>query len=305
MKIKEDHITFFACLFVSLLISKVYGEEKFSVRAYEAPMHAADWIVQESVFECTLKQEIPLLGEARFYHQAGERLRFELQVFDRLLNDGNINLTSIPPPWNFDSPTKEFGFLPLASDGMIAFEQSWAKLLMTEMLIGMKPQFTGEAFQSGFEAVQVTLSPLRFQQAYESYQRCSSDLLPVNFAQINRTTIFWPSGAKALTRDAVAQLDNIVLYTEADASIVGFEVDSFTDTAGERRDNLLLSEERAFLVTNYLIRKGIDPETIATRAHGEREQYLIVNPEKSSADRDRNRRVNVVMLRGNRLASSQ
>ncbi|MFK7864457.1 MAG: OmpA family protein [Pseudohongiellaceae bacterium] len=305
MKIDIDWLVLCAGIFIVLVTPDVLAEENLSVRAYQAPMHEADWSVKNSVFECSLSQDIPQFGEARFYHQAGEQLRFELKPFDRLLTNNDVSLSSVPPPWNFDSPVKEFGLLALAADGQFSIDQDFAKLLMSEMLTGMMPRLSGGSVFTGFEAVEVTLSPLRFRQAYEAYHQCSTDLLPVNFSQINRTTILWPSGSNSLPAEAMKILDSIVLYTQADSSIVGFEVDSFTDTAGERRDNLLLSEERAFLVTNYLIRKGIDPETIATRAHGEREQYLIVNPERTAADRNRNRRVNVVMLRGNSVATSQ
>lgn len=303
MKTRLNRITLWLGFFAALLATHIYAEKAGGVREYQASMHEADWAVQMSVFECSISQQIPLFGEARFYHQAGETLQFELDSYERLISDDSINLRSVPPPWNFTDPVKNFGSLPVAREGQIEFDEALAKLLMTEMLTGMMPRLSGESLVSSFQSVAVTISPLRFQQAYESYRQCSQSLLPVNYAQVNRSTLFWPSGAKSLSAQAMQLLDNIVLYSQADDSIVGFEVDSFTDTAGERRDNLLLSEERAFLVTNYLIRQGIDPEKIATRAHGEREEYLIVNPEKTAADRNRNRRVNVVMLRGNPLLS--
>lgn len=189
----------------------------------------------------------------------------------------------------------------LPKDGNIQLEEDTANLLIAEMLTGMMPRIVGKSAYTNFESVAVTLSPLRFQVAYEFYQNCSDSLLPANYAQINRSTIFWSSGAKSHSAKSMQLLESIVLYSRADDSIIGFEIDSFTDTAGERKDNLLVSEEHAFLVTNYLIRKGIDPEIIATRAHGEREEYLIVSPEKTQADRNRNRRVNIVMLQRNGL----
>jgi len=72
-----------------------------------------------------------------------------------------------------------------------------------------------------------------------------------------------------------------------------------------RRDNLLIAQERAFLVTSYRIDKGLDPEVIATGAHGEREEYLIVSPEKIFTDRNRNRRVNIVMLGGDGMITAK
>lgn len=281
------------------------AEDDARIRLYQASMHEASWSIDVSVFECTLTQYIPQFGDARFYHRAGERLQFRLDTFNPILESDSLRLSSVPPPWNFNSAEKDFGLLGLPANGNIQLEESTANLLMAEMLTGMMPRLSGKSAYSNFESVEVTLSPLRFQVAYQSYQLCSDSLLPANYTQLNRSTIFWPSGAKSLNTQAKQLLDSIVLYSRADDSIIGFEVDSFTDTAGERRDNLLMSEERAFLVTNYLIRKGLDPETIATRAHGEREEYLIVNPEKTSADRNRNRRVNIVMLRGNRMITTK
>lgn len=288
-----------------LSLPGLYADDSMPTRLYQASMHEASWAVNESVFECSISQAIPLFGEARFFHRAGEALVFELNSNERLLKSASLTLTSIPPPWNFKSQDKDFGALGLSPDTAVRLNEELARLLMAEMLAGMMPRLSGESVTANFGSVAVTLSPLRFQVAYGRYQHCADELLPVNFSQVQRSTIFWPSGAKSLGADALALLDNIVRYSQADTSIIGFEVDSFTDTAGERRDNLILSEERAFMVTNYLIAQGIDPEAIATRAHGEREEYLIVNPEKSQADRDRNRRVNVVLLRSKAMLSSQ
>ena len=280
----------------------VNADNDTEIRLYQASMHEAPWSVDTSVFECTLTQIIPQFGEAKFYHRAGEGLQFRLDTSGRILESDSLSLSSVPPPWDFNSAEKNFGLLGLPKDSNIQLEEGTANLLIAEMLTGMMPRLVGKSAYTNFESVAVTLSPLRFQVAYEFYQSCSDSLLPANYAQINRSTIFWSSGAKSLSAKSMQLLDSIVLYSRADDSIIGFEIDSFTDTAGERRDNLLVSEERAFLVTNYLIRKGIDPEIIATRAHGEREEYLIVSPEKTQADRNRNRRVNIVMLQRNGLS---
>jgi outer membrane protein OmpA-like peptidoglycan-associated protein len=279
----------------------VNADNDTEIRLYQASMHEAPWSVDTSVFECTLTQIIPQFGEAKFYHRAGEGLQFRLDTFGCILESDSLSLSSVLPPWDFNSAEKDFGPLGLPKDGNIQLEEDTANLLIAEMLTGMMPRIVGKSAYTNFESVAVTLSPLRFQVAYEFYQNCSDSLLPANYAQINRSTIFWSSGAKSLSAKSMQLLESIVLYSRADDSIIGFEIDSFTDTAGERKDNLLVSEEHAFLVTNYLIRKGIDPEIIATRAHGEREEYLIVSPEKTQADRNRNRRVNIVMLQRNGL----
>ena len=266
---------------------------------YKTPLHEAAWDTVSSVFECRINQSIPLFGDAMFHHRAGEKLQFKLVSNGSILSESQVQLRSVPPPWKLSASEKHFGFINVPDSASIGLETNGAKQLMSEMLAGMMPTFTGRSTFNPEKPVEVVISPLRFQPAFADYQQCALTLLPVNFDQIERSTLFWPTGARTLTTEAKRLLDNIVLYTNADPSVIGFEVDSFTDTAGERRDNLLISEERAFLVTNYLIAKGIDPERIATRAHGEREEYLIVKSEKTASDRDRNRRVNVVLLRRN------
>lgn len=276
-------------------ITLSYGEP----RSYGAALHDADWTVKASIFECSLSQSIPQYGSVGFYQQAGESLEFRLQPFEDLMSKKGLELSAAPPPWNPQLAQRDLGSLPdIADSESLQLDATMARRLMGEMLNGMMPTFKGSSIYDEQQVMTVVLSPLHFRSAYNQYQQCSGQLLPVNFDQVQYSTVFWPSGANSLSSAAMAMLDNIVLYAQADSSIRGFEEDSFTDTAGERRENLLVSEERAFLVTNYLVRRGIDSETIATRAHGEREEYLIVNPEKSQADHDRNRRVNIVMLRG-------
>lgn len=269
---------------------------------YQASLHEADWQVESSVFECRLFQSIPGYGEAEFLHRAGEPLRFRVTGFADVIARDALVLKSEPPPWNYSrepvllaASVEQSGVGGSATGVML--DTPLARKLIAEMLSGMVPTLSGFSNYDSEQAINVGLSPLRFKAAYDAYQLCASHLLPVNYDQVGRTTLFWPSGARQLSVEARQLLDSIVLYSKADASITGFEIDSFTDTAGDQRENLLLSEERAFMVTNYLISLGVDPESIATRAHGEREEFLVVNPERTAADRDRNRRVNVVMQR--------
>jgi len=265
---------------------------------FQASLHEADWQLSASVFECRLFQSIPGFGEAEFVHEAGEDLELRFDSYSDVVEGSDLVLRSEPPPWNFKKQVTvlaELGTMP--DPATVTLDAMMARRLISEMLVGMVPTLSGSASYASDQEISIGLSPLRFKSAYNNYQHCASDLLPVNYDQVGRSTLYWPSGSRQLSDDAKDLLDNIVLYSRADERVVGFEIDSFTDTAGEQRDNLLLSEERAFLVTNYLISQGVDPETIATRAHGEREEFLVVNPERTAADRDRNRRVNVVMVR--------
>lgn len=293
---RQSSIAILACILITGLScsSNLVAE----THRYQASLHEADWQVSASVFECRLFQAIPGFGEAEFIHQAGEALEFRIDSYADVVDGGELVLRSEPPPWNFKRQAVVLAELEsVKNPARVTFDTMMARRLISEMLVGMVPTLSGRSSFAPDQHINVGLSPLRFKAAYNSYQHCTGDLLPVNYDQVGRSTLFWPSGSRQLSVEARQLLDNIVLYSRADERVVGFEVDSFTDTAGETRDNLLLSEERAFLVTNYLISRGVDPEIIATRAHGEREEFLVVNPERTAADRNRNRRVNIVMVR--------
>jgi len=267
-------------------------------RHYPAELVGASWQIVPSVFECELSQTIPDFGEAIFYNQAGESLIFKLEATNPVIGQGPGSMLSQPPPWMHGRPEKALGSINLlGGQTPVVLEQKMADAIMAELRAGKVSVFAGPASFNPRQSVSVRVSPAEFTLAYADYQACLEHLLPVNFAQVGRSTIRWKSGSADLDADARLILDNIVVYAKADSSVNGFEVDSFTDTAGDRMDNLRLSERRAFMVTNYLISKGVDSTQIVTRAHGEREEYLLVKNESSAADRNRNRRVNIVLLR--------
>lgn len=267
-------------------------------RVYQASLTQSLWLAESSIYGCRVFQNLPAYGDLEFTHAAGESLRFQLKPYKNPMLPGAMTVTSKPAAWHSVGLVTQLAVSQVvAGAATIELNTALADRLMSELYEGRIPQLRAPARFNASQSVTVALSPVRFASAYREYQQCIQNLLPVNFAQIERSSIFWPEGSLELSASAKKLLDNIVTYSDADQSVTSFEVDGFTDTAGERLDNLRLSEQRAFAVTDYLVAQGIDPERIATRAHGEREEYLIVKNERSEADRNRNRRVNVVLRR--------
>ena len=69
------------------------------------------------------------------------------------------------------------------------------------------------------------------------------------------------------------------------------DVYGHTDSTGSDAYNQTLSERRAQSVASYLSGRGVQPVRIATRGYGE--SQLLVNPERSEADLQANRRVEI------------
>jgi outer membrane protein OmpA-like peptidoglycan-associated protein len=86
------------------------------------------------------------------------------------------------------------------------------------------------------------------------------------------------------TLDQVAQ--TLVAYPQTMIDIYGH-----TDSTGSDAYNQTLSENRARSVANYLAGRGVQQVRIATQGFGE--SQLLMNPERTEADRQANRRVEI------------
>lgn len=280
---------------VTLSVPPIYAG---SVSSYYADTDVARWITESSIFECSLLQHIPGFGEAVFYQQAGEALHFYLQSPTSPMQEGRALLTSQPPVWRQDLAGRDLGYVTV-SDGRrpVTLDTARSRLVLAELNRGMVPTLMRRAWFSEDESVHIGLSPVQFATAYEDYHRCTTDLLPVNFGQIERSTVFWQVNQRELSDEARRLLDNIVAYTRADPGIYSFEINGFTDGAGNPRENLELSRIRAFAVQDYLISQGLDENMLTTRFFGSTPEFRIVRDERSAADRDRNRRVTIRIRR--------
>lgn len=79
-------------------------------------------------------------------------------------------------------------------------------------------------------------------------------------------------------------------------------IEGHTDSTGSDVTNQRLSEERAASVANFLMAQGVNPARITTTGYGE---VYPVAPNDTSAGRQQNRRVEVVILREGESAAGK
>jgi len=96
-----------------------------------------------------------------------------------------------------------------------------------------------------------------------------------------------------LTADSYAVLDNVAASLE-DWPDVRVRVEGYTDSVGDDRYNLGLSDRRANSVRNYLISKGIDGSRLEAEGYGEADPIASNGTEEGRA---KNRRVELKQLR--------
>ena len=263
---------------------------------YMAPMDQSRWQVESSIFECRLTHSIPYYGDAVFFQRAGESQRFFLQEKTTRMQSGKASLVSEKPLWKPRGQTSNFGLTPVwRGEKPLKLNAKMSKRVLAGLYQGMRMVVTRMPWYGAETSMRVAMQPVNFRPAYREYLDCQTALLPVNFDQISRTAIYFPSGHDELAAKERRKLDNIVLYVKADPTVLGYVIDGHTDSIGARAENLALSQQRAEMVAAYLTTRGVEADKISIRWHGER--YPVAG-NRSRKGRGQNRRVTIRLDKG-------
>lgn len=108
-------------------------------------------------------------------------------------------------------------------------------------------------------------------------------------------SVFFPSGSAALAKEAGTTLDQLAksIKLVRGQVIVEGHTDNVPIRTARFRSNWELSAARAFSVIRALTERGVPPERLAAWGFGE---YRPVAPNDREADREKNRRIEIVIL---------
>lgn len=262
---------------------------------FSAGIENSRWILSDSVFACTLTHPVPGYGEAVFYHRAGESLRFFLQPVRNPMRAGEAALVIEQPSWKAGKPVDDLGYVRVADDHdrPVELSSGTSERMLASLRDGRRPTFTRRARQSD-RAVRVRLNHVNYGSPHRSFRRCQSELLPVNYDQVQRTVVLFDLDESHLSQEARERLDDVALYVKADDRITQIYVDGHTDSIGTPLRNRELSEARADAVAGYLREQGVPEDQLVTRFHGDR--YPVAGVETPGP---RHRRATVRLEREN------
>lgn len=269
------------CLFVG----SVWGTE------YTPAMDKSEWQVNSSIFLCELRQEVPFYGAASFYHRAGERLALQLQSDTPRLKTGKAKLTARAPVWRPNLSAIELGYVPVTQGLLpVNLNDQLSNRALTELHGGRELVFTRYPWYGATESSRIALSPIKFQAAYQQFLKCLGGLLPVNYDQIAKSSVYFPSSGDDFPMSEKRKLSNIAIYILNDPKVTHLYIDGHTDSKGIRDENLELSKRRAESVAQFLKNEGVPEDKLTVRWHGER--YPVVS-NQTNKGRAQNRRVTV------------
>ncbi len=259
----------------------------------------AQWTVKtRRFFSCRLLLNTASLGVVSLRAEAGAVRELTLDLLGYAPFQGGGLVTTVDAPWQHSGRQELLSDIYRATDNGVAFDLgSLFPELLDNLVDGM---WLNVEMTDPNQPVLLNLSTTGIRDVLPEFKRCLGDLLPVNFAQIRRTQLFYDSGKWQLTSGQMKQLRDIARYIRADKKVTALTIDGHTDATGDRLLNLRLSRQRAEAVRDYLVDEGVPAAMVAhLRFHGQR--YPAASNATQTGRHD-NRRVMVALQRREALS---
>ncbi|MFD1143213.1 OmpA family protein [Larkinella insperata] len=110
--------------------------------------------------------------------------------------------------------------------------------------------------------------------------------------KIRLDNVYFDQSSYILRKESYPQLDKLLNTLNRYSKLV-IEIAGHTDNVGDRRLNQLLSENRARVITNYLIQRGVAAQRLQYQGYGDTRPAA---PNDNEANKKKNRRVEFTVL---------
>jgi len=277
-------ISIIALALVSGPVQAVYPD-------YGLDMQSATWVTSSNHLKCVMKQDIPLYGKAEFIQAAGKPLRMRLTTLQPVTQPSLANFESRPPAWNHVASKQDMGTVSLIKGKVpVNMESGRSKQVIAELEKGMQPTLRFADAAEGKSQVEIAISPIRFQDALQKFRICVTQLFPYGYDQLRNSKVYFQPNDYYLDEQAKEALKRLARYIKLEKNIRLITVNGYASAEGGRFENMILSEKRANVVTEYLALLKVPAKLVKKRFYGDRK---IVASNKTKQGRALNRRVEI------------
>jgi outer membrane protein OmpA-like peptidoglycan-associated protein len=276
-------------------LSLLIAQTNAGIRQYRADISNSSWqLTDNSRLQCTLSHQIPLYGKAKFYSSANRKMNMEFELEMMRLPDSYslAEVRSEAPNWRPGIAGRTLANMALHKQFSPGLPKKIAWNMLNELDQGMSPTFYYNDWYSDDDKITVGLSTARFQQAYQAFVSCVSNLLDFNFDDISYTVLNYQFGSDKLTKASQKRMNMIVEYLTLDSNLDLVLIDGYSDSYGGRNTNLKMSQRRANNVRELIVSSGIDASRIEANGYGEK-RHVASN--ETIIGRGKNRRVVIRM----------
>lgn len=262
-----------------------------SMKNYAANYEFSQWENSRSTpVQCSLEHDIPRYGQAIFTSRASKliNLNFELDMKRLPAQAEMASLRSVPPNWKPGSAAKDLADVKLYRQfsGYVSEQPAWRMLDALDS--GDYPTFYFRDWYRGGEFISVGLSSVNFQNKYQEFLECVSNLLPYSLDDIAYSVLDFNASSDELTQQSQQRLAMISEFLQYSPDINVVVVDSYTASYGDELQNLETSSLRAENIKQYFLENGFDNLEIKTNSYGEKSQ---IASNSNIIERQKNQRV--------------
>ncbi len=286
---------YFRTLIFALALTPSISMANQDLRKFVAPVNDSVWLYNGDRQKCSLSHEIPGYGRLNIAVRSGEEELSNLNLYyNRGIEFDRAELYFGRNSWQPNNKVKEGWFFQFGDyRDPIDFSSRQTRQLLDGLNDGLQPIITHLDNTDRTVEVLAVVSPVMFKAAYEDYQRCVRNMLPISWYEIRNSEIYFESGSVRLDDEAKTWL-NYVLDYAADPAIMKIELTGYTDSVGNHRDNHQLASSRVEMVRNYLVNAGFDERKLRLKVLGE--QAAKYDNQKTES-RAKNRRVAIKIYR--------
>ncbi len=262
---------------------------------YAAGLEQARWQSSGNRLECRLSQQIPGYGEAMFAQRALQGMVFRVRL-DYVPRKPDQALVYVKmPPWKRYTTNKTLGRVVLSTgENSIVLPEDWAYRMSLELREGMEALWTHADAGDGTDLVTAKVSPLNFEPAWRDFVRCTRSLIDYGYEDVRFNTFYFGKKSMRLGRKERARLDKLAEYVSLDPDFQYIRIVSTTDSRGLRHKNLAISRNRARMIKNYLVKRGVNPKQFVILARGEKKPTYN---NRTKSGRAKNRRVEITLVK--------
>ncbi len=258
---------------------------------YEATPEQSKWQMSiNTPLECRLVHPIPNYGKAEFSSSASKKINldFELKMYRPMGETRSVSLVSMPPSWRPGESADRINTMKFFKqfDGYVGGQTAWS--LLSELEKGRYPTFSYADWLSRNQRVEVALSSVTFQENYNAFSLCLSNLLPYSFEDISFTILHYNRNSDQLNKASQKRLAQIAEYVKYNTDIDLVLISTYTDSSGDKGINQSLSERRAMVLRDYFKSIGLPEQRIEIQGYGKRRP---IADNGTPIGKDKNRRV--------------
>jgi len=262
---------------------------------FQSPMTNTHWQVVESPLECSLSQEIPGFGTAKFSQHTAAEFTFSFNTKTQPSVQTNVTFEIAEALWQNDEQRLHLISVPTENNQtQFSIEGPIAKQAFTHIQEGRVPAIRYRS-QNITDEISVLLSTVHLGDSLVAFQQCVNNLHPYTFNDVRRLTIPFEREKSELSFDAEEALERLGNYIKIDDKIKRVMISGHTDNHGYRRINEPLAEARAIAVKNYLVQQCDVPEQLIITSYHLARRPIATN--RTLKGRVLNRRAEIELIR--------